>query len=88
VKGRDWHDVLWYVGQKIRSNWLYLEAKVRDSGQWDEEFSSYLFRSWAKKQVKQLDVAVAKRDVERFVTHPQHLDAWKKKLFQAAIDAF
>lgn len=88
IKGRDWYDVLWYVGQKVKPNWQYLEAKVRDSGHWEGEFSPELFRLWAKNKVEQLDIAAAKRDIERFVPHPQRLDAWTKELFHTAIAAF
>ncbi len=88
VKGRDWYDVLWYIGQKVKPNWLYLEKKVRDSGHWEGEFSPELFRIWAKCQVEQLDIGAAKRDIERFIIDPRRLDAWSKELFQAAIDAF
>ncbi|MBP9706055.1 MAG: nucleotidyl transferase AbiEii/AbiGii toxin family protein [Oligoflexales bacterium] len=88
VKGRDWYDVLWYVGQRVRTNWQYLEEKVRDSGHWKGDFSPELFRCWAKDQVENLDVSAARRDVERFITQPQRLDAWSKELFCAAIDSF
>jgi predicted nucleotidyltransferase component of viral defense system len=88
VKGRDWYDILWFVGQKIRPNWIYLEAKVRGSGHWNGDFSPELFRQWAKDQVGQLDIGAAKRDIERFVKNPQQLDLWGQELFQATIDAF
>jgi len=88
VKGRDWYDVLWYVGQKINPNWHYLEVKMRDSGHWSGDFSPKLFQIWAKDQVELLDIDAAKRDIERFIKQPQRLTAWSRELFRAAIDSF
>lgn len=86
VKGRDWYDFLWYTGQGISPNWLYLEAKMRDSKHWTGVFSPLEFCSWAKEQVMSLDIKAAKRDVERFIPEPSRLDGWSKDLFIAAID--
>jgi len=87
VKGRDWYDLLWYVGQQVKPNWGYLEAKLRDSGHWSGEFSPELFRQWAKEQIALLDIDAAKRDIERFIAQPQRLAAWSRELFSAVVDS-
>jgi hypothetical protein len=69
----DWYDLLWYVGQKVKPNWVYLETKLRDSGHWNGDFSPELFRQWAKEKVDLLDIKAAKRDIERFITQSHRL---------------
>jgi hypothetical protein len=85
IKGRDWYDLLWYVGQGIKPNWVYLEAKLRDSGHWNTKFSPKLFQEWAIEQVSALNVESAKLDVRRFIKDIRKLDGWNKELFCAAI---
>lgn len=86
VKGRDWYDLLWYVGQGTIPNWSYLENKLRDSGHWQGEFTPEKFCGWAKEVIKDLDVEAAKRDIRRFIKDPDRLSAWSTELFTAAMD--
>jgi len=86
VKGRDWYDFLWYIGQRIEPNWVYLEAKLRNSMHWTGKFSRDLFRTWAKGEIEKLDIKAAKADLVRFLRDPRQLDGWSHATFNAAID--
>lgn len=88
VKGRDFYDLLWYVGRGVKPNYLYLENKLRQSGHWRESdpFSAKSFKSWATGKLKNIDIEAAKRDIERFIPHPRVLDGWTYELFVAALE--
>jgi predicted nucleotidyltransferase component of viral defense system len=86
IKGRDWYDLIWYVGQKIQPNWRYLESKMRDSGNWQGDFSPEKYKVWAKNKIMELDIEIAKNDIRRFISDSSRLDAWSHDLFKAAID--
>ena len=88
VKGRDFYDLIWYVGRGIQPNYRYLEAKLRQSGNWleDQPFDAAAFRTWALAKLGTLDIEAAKRDVERFVPDQRVLDGWSRELFYAAIE--
>ncbi len=88
VKGRDFYDFLWYVGKGVKPNYTYLEAKLRQSGHWpvDRIFEVNAFRTWAQERIQQVDLSLAKRDVERFIRHPRVLDGWSTELFLEALD--
>jgi predicted nucleotidyltransferase component of viral defense system len=86
VKGRDWYDLLWYLGQGIKPNWLYLEAKMRDSGHWNSNFSPKLFQKWAIDYISGLDIESAKLDIRRFIKDPRRIDGWSKELFASGIN--
>ncbi len=88
VKGRDFYDLIWYVGRGVKPNFPYLEAKLKQSGHWPREqpFDKSAFRTWALAKLDSLDIAAAKRDVEPFVPDQRVLDGWSRELFAAAIE--
>lgn len=88
VKGRDFYDFIWYVGRGVKPNFEYLEAKLRQSGNWpkDQSFHAAAFRNWAITKIDNLDIAAAKRDVERFIPDQRVLNGWSRELFIAAIE--
>ena len=88
VKGRDFYDLLWYVGRGIKPNFVYLEAKLRQSGNWSEgeAFSTAVFRDWALERITNLDINAAKRDVARFLPDQRALEGWSRDMFKAAIE--
>lgn len=88
VKGRDFYDLIWYVGRGVKPNFTYLEAKLRQSENWpkDQPFNAATFRKWAIAKIENLDIAAAKRDVERFIPDRAILDGWSRELFIAAIE--
>ena len=90
IKGRDWYDFLWYVARGIKPNYIYLESKLRQSGNWPvtSEFTPDAFKEWAKAQLNNFDVDAAKHDIRRFINDPRSLDGWSKDAFRAAIDRF
>ena len=88
VKGRDFYDLLWYIGRSISPNYDYLEQKLRQSGHWPkgETFDATAFKKWARGRIERLDIQAAKADVERFIADPRALDGWSKAAFLAALD--
>lgn len=88
VKGRDFYDLLWYVGRGVKPNFAYLEAKLRQSGNWSEQeaFSVAAFRSWALARLANLDIDAAKRDVARFLPDQRSIGGWSLDAFKAAIE--
>ena len=37
VKGRDWYDLVWYVGRGTPLDLAHLEARMRQSGHYDDD---------------------------------------------------
>lgn len=56
VKGRDWFDMVWYLGQEVPLRIEYLEKKMKQSGKLDEgaSLTPDLFRSIMLKSVEEL----------------------------------
>lgn len=87
VKGRDFYDLVWYVGRRVPLNLAHLEARMRQSGDWllgmpldaqglgkrlEERFSSIRFDQ-------------AREDVTPFLKDPRELSLWSEEFFMDLI---
>jgi predicted nucleotidyltransferase component of viral defense system len=85
-KGRDWYDLLWYVGRGTLVHLAHLEERARQSGHW--QGSTTLTRGALAKLLEQklaaTDLEALKADVRPFVRDQARLEAWTPELFRAA----
>lgn len=87
VKGRDWYDLVWFVGRGIRINLIYLEQRMRQSGFWTfprqltHEDLLHLF----EQKITTLDVSSAKADVINFIKDSSALEIWSKDFFNQIV---
>lgn len=73
TKGRDFYDLVWYLGKKIKPNVLLLNNAVLQTekvslGISEENFFDFL-REWLEK----VDFSVVRKDVERFLADKKEL---------------
>ncbi|MFZ3229435.1 MAG: nucleotidyl transferase AbiEii/AbiGii toxin family protein [Pseudobdellovibrio sp.] len=87
IKGRDFYDLLWYLGQGITLNLGYLENKMRDGNVWTN--STKMTREdlikILDKRINAIDFKDAAQDVTAFIKDPTEVFGWNKELFLAAI---
>lgn len=82
VKGRDWFDFEWYVRTGVPLNLAHLEARARQSGDWQGgDLDSVALRHLLESRIKTLDVASAKQDVLPFIQSAAQLDIWSQEYF-------
>ncbi len=88
VKGRDWFDLVWYVGRYPRFHLRHLVERMRQSGHWDANrpFGEGEFRRMAHETVNRLNVDQARREVEPFVKDHSHLALWSRPFFSEIVD--
>lgn len=69
VKGRDWFDMLWYLGQETPLRIEYLEGKMKQSGKLCESTSLTpdLFREYYVEACRRVNFSRAFDDVEPFL---------------------
>jgi predicted nucleotidyltransferase component of viral defense system len=86
LKGRDWYDLLWYVGRSVPVNLKHLEARARQSGNWQKSSSLDLasLRALLHDKVASTSIEELKDDVKPFIKDQDRLDAWSVELFEAA----
>ena len=85
VKGRDWYDLLWFVSQKIPLNLKHLEARMRQTGHYNEiqGLTRERFLEYFLTKVETLDIDNAKKDILPFLHDPVQIEVWSQKFFHA-----
>ncbi len=88
VKGRDWYDLVWYLGRHPQLRLSHLEQRMRQSGDWVGE--AVLDRTTLLQRLRDgiatLDVAQARQEVERFVRDKASLELWSRDFFTQIVD--
>jgi predicted nucleotidyltransferase component of viral defense system len=88
VKGRDWYDLLWYVGRGVKPNISHLEMRMRQSENYlsSEALDLSMVKCFLRDKLEQISIEALRNDIRPFVTDSGRLDAWSAELFLAAID--
>lgn len=85
VKGRDWYDFEWYVGNKIPLDFVHLQKRIREFNGVD--LSKDDFISLLKERLTTTNIDLVKQDVLRFLqTESQTLDIWSNDYFLQLAD--
>jgi predicted nucleotidyltransferase component of viral defense system len=86
VKGRDWHDFVWYVARKTKPDLNLLRHAIRQQGPWAGRRIAVTMR-WIQKNMKaairRIDWAAARADVQRFLPlrEQEGLRTWSADFF-------
>ena len=87
VKGRDFYDLVWYVGRDIQPNLPHLDARMRQSGHWDgEPITGEILRQMLRERFAQLDFKRAADEVRIFLADPRELELWSKEFFDGLVE--
>jgi hypothetical protein len=83
VRGRDWYDFVWYAANHPELHLFHLEQRMRQTGHWggDASLSPEDFMERLEQTINDLDVELARREVEPFVREPQNLSIWSRDFF-------
>ena len=91
LKGRDWFDFVWYVGERVKINHALLSAALNQQGAWSGSGVSS-DDAWVKRQLRQvigrIDWNEARRDVLPFVyaSDRPSVDLWSEAFFVNLLD--
>jgi hypothetical protein len=83
VKGRDWHDFVWFVTYHPGLHLAHLEQRMRQTGHWPhrEALTQQAFLRLLRRAIERLDVRQAQQEVRPFLKHPEILDIWSREFF-------
>jgi len=89
VKGRDWYDLVWYVGRGTPLDLGHLEARMRQSGHYSDDaaLDESALRSLLGSRIEGLNILAARSEVERFLPDPATVKVWSKEFFLAIAEA-
>lgn len=87
IKGRDFYDLLWYLGQGIPINLEYLENKMRDGNAWTktDKLTRDDLMEILTARIRSIDFKNAALDVITFIKDPLEVAGWSEELFLSAI---
>lgn len=87
IKGRDFYDLLWYLGQNIPMNLGYLETKMRDGkvSQESRKMNRDDLMQILEARIKTIDFKNASEDVSAFIRDPHEIADWSQEMFLAAV---
>jgi len=88
VKGRDWYNLVWYVGRRTKLDLAHLEARMRQSGHYEEvaPLDADHFRRMLTRKIEELDVDRARSEVERFLTDRSSVKVWSEDFFASVAE--
>ncbi len=87
VKGRDWYDLVWYIGRHPSVHLSHLESRMRQSGDYDENvpLTAKLLQDLLQQSIELLDVGQARTEVAPFLKDPRALDIWSRDFFRQIV---
>lgn len=93
IKGRDWYDYLWYVGQGTKINIEMFQEAINQFGPWKGqkiEVTKEWLGSELENKIRALDWDDVKKDVEIFLRPEKKktLDLWSEDFFLKKTNKF
>lgn len=87
VKGRDFYDLVWYIGRRFPLNLAHMEARMRQSGDWSLEapLDADSLRKRLEERFGSIDFDQAKEDIAPFLKDPRELSLWSDRFFMDLI---
>jgi len=87
VKGRDFYDFVWFIGNAAPCDISHLRLRMIDSGHLDEKdiFGEKELLEHLRKRFSSVDFRQAKADVEPFITDPAELELWNSAFFNGLL---
>ena len=84
IKGRDWYDVVWYVGRKQPLSLKHLERRMQQTGHLDkkESLTQKALQQLLTKKIESVDFDKAKKDVEHLLRDQSSLTLWSGTFFK------
>jgi predicted nucleotidyltransferase component of viral defense system len=87
VKGRDFYDLVWYVGRSVPLNLSHLESRMRQSRDWPLEtpLTVTALRKRLEERFSSIHFDQAKEDIAPFVKDSRELSLWSESFFMNLI---
>jgi len=88
VKGRDWYDLVWFIGRKTVCPLTCLESRMRQSGHWKGEnrLDAQAASTLLSAKLHQINLTAARQEAQLFVDNPAELDVWSEDFFEQCIN--
>ena len=82
VKGRDWHDLAWYVQHRVPLDLTHLAERAKESAPEVDVSTREKLVAAFDARIDAIDFEDAKRDVLPYLKDPSELDIWSRAFFK------
>jgi len=80
IKGRDFYDLIWYLGKKVEPNYLLLNNAIEQTEKKNLNLNRDNLREFMRQKLAGIDFAMAGKDVERFLEDKSELRLFDQDL--------
>ena len=87
VKGRDFYDLIWYLGREIPVHLAHLQARMEQTGHWvaGDPLTLDALRGRLLERFAQIDFEAAKADVRPLLRDAEELVLWSREFFDGLV---
>ncbi|MDD9898208.1 MAG: nucleotidyl transferase AbiEii/AbiGii toxin family protein [Candidatus Melainabacteria bacterium] len=85
TKGRDYFDLLWFLGRDIKPNLEFLNNGLKQTYDKDFDLNMDSLESMLIERIKETDYSLVCKDLEPFIMDPESLKHYDEELFVTAI---
>jgi predicted nucleotidyltransferase component of viral defense system len=85
VKGRDWYDLVWYIGQKIPVRIKHLQARLIQTKKRKIKLDRDKLVILLNDKIDTIDLKSVKQEVKPFLQDPDSIKVWSKDFFRKII---
>lgn len=86
VKGRDFYDLVWYLGRETPVHLAHLQARMEQTGHWTgDPLTLEALRGRLSKRFAEIDFEAAKADVRPFINDAEELVLWGREFFEGLL---
>ncbi|MDA3813320.1 MAG: nucleotidyl transferase AbiEii/AbiGii toxin family protein [Candidatus Cloacimonetes bacterium] len=84
VKGRDWYDLVWFIGRNTLLNLTHLELRMKQSEHLKQQdvLTKMELLKLLNNKIDNVDFLLAKNDVRNFIKDQDTLKVWSKDFFR------
>lgn len=87
TKGRDFYDLIWYLGRKIRPNYALLNNAIYQTQGKNFALSHENIKEFVISKIAEVDFNAARKDVERFVEDKSELKLMERNILTQLVEA-
>ena len=87
IKGRDWYDLVWYIGRETPVRLSHLRERLVQSKHWpkDQVLEHHDIVRLLTERINEINFDQAQQDVLPFVKDPASVQLWSKDFFQSLV---
>jgi predicted nucleotidyltransferase component of viral defense system len=85
IKGRDFYDLVWYLGKKIRPNYVLLNNAIEQTEGANPGLGDGTIGRFLLERIGRIDLAAARKDVERFLEDKSELNFIDKDIIAKSV---